>query len=56
MASSFFQNYGDGGRACVPLDSWRGNGPPSRRWLGDLRGRSPTLVLRHGPDSYGRQQ
>ena len=41
---------------CVPLDSWRGNGPPSQRWIGVLRGRSPTLELRHGPNSYGRQQ
>ncbi len=41
---------------CVPLDSRRGNGPPSRRWIGVLRGRSPTLELRHGPNSYGRQQ
>ena len=44
------------GWACVALGSWRGNGPPIRRCLGVLRGRSPTLVLRHGPDSYGRQQ
>ena len=44
------------GWACVTLASWRGNGPPRRRCLGVLRGRSPTLVLRHGPDSYGRQQ
>ncbi len=41
---------------CVPLVSWRGNGSPRQRWVGVLRGRSPTLVLRHGPDSYGRQQ
>ena len=39
-----------------PLDSRRGNGPPSQRWIGVLRGRSPTLELRHGPNSYGRQQ
>ena len=38
---------------CVPLDSWRGNGPPSQRWIGVLRGRSPTLELRHGPNSSG---
>ena len=44
------------GWGCVGLGSRRGNGPPSRRSLGVLRGRSPTLVLRHGPDSYGRQQ
>ena len=41
---------------CVPLGSRRGNGPPGRRWLGVLRGRPPTLGLRHGPDSYGRQR
>ena len=32
------------------------NGPPRRRSVGVLRGRSPTLELRHGPNSYGRQQ
>ena len=48
---------GDGGSwGCVPLGSWRGNGPPNRRWVGVLRGRPPTLELRHGPNSYGRQQ
>src|SRR5690606_5028382 len=36
--------------------SWWGDGPPRRRRLGGLRGRPPTLGLRHGPDSYGRQQ
>ena len=41
---------------CVPLVCWRGNGPPRLRWIGVLRGRSPTLELRHGPNSYGRQQ
>ena len=25
-------------------------------WIGVLRGRPPTLGLRHGPNSYGRQQ
>ena len=40
----------------VRLDSWRGNGPPSRRSVAGLRGWSATLGLRHGPDSYGRQQ
>ena len=44
------------GWGCVPLGSRRGNGPPSLRWIGVLRGRSPTLELRHGPNSYGRQQ
>src|SRR5690606_34645790 len=40
----------------VGLGSWWGNGSPSRRSLAVLRGRSATLGLRHGPDSYGRQQ
>ena len=44
------------GWGCVRLGSRRGNGPPILRSVGVLRGRSPTLVLRHGPDSYGRQQ
>src|SRR5690606_12493931 len=40
----------------VPLASWWGNGPPRRRWVAGLRGWTATLGLRHGPDSYGRQQ
>ena len=40
----------------VRLDSWWGNGSPSRRSVAELRGWSATLGLRHGPDSYGRQQ
>ena len=40
----------------VRLASWRGNGPPRRRSVAGLRGRTATLGLRHGPDSYGRQQ
>src|SRR5574344_326413 len=47
---------GDEGGGCVRLGCWRGNGPPSLRSVGVLRGRSPTLELRHGPNSYGRQQ
>ena len=39
-----------------PLAGWRGKGPPRRRWVAGLRGRPATLGLRHGPDSYGRQQ
>src|SRR5436190_24292399 len=35
---------------------WRGNGPPRLRRVAGLRGRPATLGLRHGPDSYGRQQ
>src|SRR5205814_9156541 len=36
--------------------SWWGNGPPRRRRVAGLRGRSATLGLRHGPDCCGRQQ
>ena len=39
-----------------PLASWRGKGPPRRRWLPGPRGRTGTLGLRYGPDSCGRQQ
>ena len=42
--------------ARVWLDSWWGNGSPSRRSVAGLRGWTATLGLRHGPDSYGRQQ
>src|SRR5216683_1916775 len=38
------------------LARWRGNGPPWRRWVAGLRGHTATLALKHGPDSYGRQQ
>src|SRR5690606_35898306 len=44
------------GWARVPLAGWWGNGLPRRRWVAGLRGWSATLGLRHGPDSYGRQQ
>src|SRR5579863_4960944 len=44
------------GLARVRLASWWGNGSPRRRSVAGLRGRSATLGLRHGPDSYGRQQ
>ena len=40
----------------VSLVSWWGNGLPRPRWLAGLRGWTATLELRHGPDSYGRQQ
>ena len=50
------QGFSGKGWGCVWLASWRGNGPPRRRSVGVLRGRSPTLELRHGPNSYGRQQ
>jgi hypothetical protein len=42
--------------ADVRLGSWWGKGPPSQRSVAGLRGRPATLELRHGPDSYGRQQ
>src|SRR4051794_10367344 len=35
---------------------WWGDGLPRRRSVAGLRGRPATLGLRHGPDSYGRQQ
>src|SRR3954464_10789800 len=35
---------------------WWGKGLPRRRRVAGLRGRPATLGLRHGPDSYGRQQ
>ena len=38
------------------LASWQGNGLPRRRSVAGLRGWTATLGLRHGPDSYGRQQ
>ena len=44
------------GGARGPSACWRGNGPPRLRRIAGLRGRSATLELRHGPDSYGRQQ
>ena len=50
------KGYSGTGWGCVRLACWRGNGPPGHRSVGVLRGRSPTLELRHGPDSYGRQQ
>src|SRR6476620_8657874 len=51
MASAFGRGGACGGLAC-----WGGNGSPRRRSVAGLRGRSATLGLRHGPDSYGRQQ
>ena len=42
--------------ARVWLACWWGNGLPRRRSVADLRGWSATLGLRHGPNSYGRQQ
>ena len=56
MASLMYQSYCAEGWARVWLDSWWGNGLPSRRSVAGLRGWTATLGLRHGPDSYGRQQ
>src|SRR3984885_4868234 len=47
--------FGQGGARGLSA-CWRGNGPPRRRRVAGLRGRPATLGLRHGPDSYGRQQ
>ena len=44
------------GAADIGLASWWGKGLPRRRSVAGLRGRPATLELRHGPDSYGRQQ
>ena len=45
-----------GGWAYGALAGWWGNGPPWRWCIAGLRGWTATLGLRHGPDSYGRQQ
>ena len=42
--------------ADVRLVSWCGKCAPRQRSIAVLRGRPATLGLRHGPDSYGRQQ
>src|SRR5665647_916898 len=51
VASASALGWARAGLAC-----WWGNGSPRRRSVAGLRGRSATLGLRHGPDSYGRQQ
>jgi hypothetical protein len=51
VASASALGWARGALAC-----WWGNGSPRRRCVAGLRGRSATLGLRHGPDSYGRQQ
>src|SRR3569623_424841 len=38
------------------LASWWGKSSPRRRSVAGLRGHTATLALKHGPDSYGRQQ
>ena len=50
------ESSGGAGWGRGPLACRRGNGPPRRRWVAGLRDRPATLGLRHGPDSYGRQQ
>src|SRR2546423_9208838 len=49
------KNFASGGPRGLAA-CWWGNGLPRRRRVAGLRGRSATLGLRHGPDSYGRQQ
>ena len=44
------------GGARVRLASRWGKSSPRQRSVTGLRGRTVTLGLRHGPDSYGRQQ
>ena len=50
------ESHSGGGWGRGPLGRRRGDGPPCPRWVAGLRGRSATLGLRYGPDSYGRQQ
>ena len=50
------ESPGGGGWGRGPVGRRRGDGPPCPRWVAGLRGRSATLGLRYGPDSYGRQQ
>ena len=38
------------------LASWQGKGLPRQRSIAGLRGHTATLALKHGPDSYERQQ
>ncbi len=38
------------------LASWEGKSLPRQRSVAGLRGHTATLALKHGPDSYGRQQ
>src|ERR687887_2058352 len=52
----FLDRRGARGGVCGGLAGWWGNGSPRHRSVAGLRGRPATLGLRHGPDSYGRQQ
>jgi hypothetical protein len=38
------------------LAGWQGKSLPRQRSVAGLRGHTATLALKHGPDSYGRQQ
>ena len=38
------------------LAIWWGKSLPRQRSVAGLRGHTATLALKHGPDSYGRQQ
>ena len=49
------KNFGEGWARGLSA-CWWGDGLPRRRRVAGLRGRPATLGLRHGPDSYGRQQ
>ena len=49
------ERFAEGG-ARVRLAGWWGKSLPRLRSVAGLRGRTATLGLRHGPDSYGRQQ
>ena len=42
--------------ARVPSGRRRGDGPPRLRRVAGVRAWTAALGLRHGPDSYGRQQ
>ena len=56
LASYSYQRFIAERWARVWLAGWWGNGPPRQRSVAGLRGWTATLGLRHGPDSYGRQQ
>ena len=56
VAWHIFERFIAYGWTRVWLASWWGNGSPRRRSVAELRGWTATLGLRHGPDSYGRQQ
>src|SRR5689334_25262039 len=45
-----------GGGVRGRLASWQGKSLPRQRSVAGLRGHTATLALKHGPDSYGRQQ